>query len=228
VEGFDYGIAVASCYLLGFRDLFGNVIILKGFYQAEMEIEEIISKITKLRREILPSQAFPDKSLAPVISDPSIFRRISGEKKTKGPSIARMLHDEATRQGARVSFVRGNNDIINGIAKVQTYLHPQRFHRHPVTNELNSPYIYFADDLDFMADEFNNYFWAKDTQTGEPKDKPQDKDDHGMDTTKYIVSKMPTIAKIKPVQAVQVKMPGYLLWHEYEERQDRRRMARSA
>lgn len=203
LEGYDFGIAVPSCYLCGFTDAWGNVFIVDGFYEKgeDFAVEEQRDEIKRLR-DVYGVYGNP-----PILSDPAIFRRTSASNRTIGQSTADILYDNG--QGVRV--VRGNNDILNGIIKVSAYLAPSRMHRHPLTGDHGAPHLYITDNLQFVADEFGSYMWNVNSK-GDRDDKPRDKDDHAMDTIKYMLSRRPEISKLP--QYVRPKPPSYLRWQQ--------------
>jgi len=104
-----------------------------------------------------------------------------------------------------------NNDIITGVAKVGAYLGDQPTHPHLITGAPSGPLLYFVDDLEFIQDEITNYYWDKST-LGDMQDKPIDRDDHALDTLKYMLSHLPDPSEIKiPKSAV---IPPWMFWHE--------------
>ena len=117
---------------------------------------------------------------------------------------------------------RGNNDISNGIVKVNQYLIPQHNHQNPITGEYGMPYMFISDELEFFINEINDYYWMK-NPTGEQMDKPVDKNDHAMDTIKYMLSNRPNISKL----FIQPKVKE-VEWRQWGERdlQDTRRNVR--
>lgn len=203
VEGYDHGLAVQSCYLFGFVDPFGNIIYLDGFYDKEQSPEESARKIKKIRYNYLGTL----RTKKPVLADPAIFKRGAGDKKVVGRRVSDMFLEEGIVMRA------GNNDIMGGIAKVQSYLIPQKGHLNPITGDFPSPYMYYSDELTFLSDEFGSYYWQKDTD-GESEDKPQDRRDHGMDTIKYTMTDRPKASEIivKPLR----RKPSYMCWHEQD------------
>lgn len=204
-EGYDFGIAVPSCYLMGAADAWGNVFVFDGFYERgeNMPVEDQREAIIDMRR------SYSVHGNPPVMADPQIFRRTSATRRTVGQSTADIFYDN----GRGVRMVRGNNDIANGIIKVASYLAPSRMHAHPLTGEFGAPHLYFADTLEFVADEFGTYMWNTNSRS-EREDKPRDKDDHAMDTLKYLLSRRPAIATL-PQFAVP-KPPAYMKWHQRE------------
>ncbi len=181
VEGFDFGIASPSCYLIGFKDQYGRVYILDGFYKKEMSLEEIGYNIVTLRRKY-SGLINIDTS---IIADPAIWKRTVVAKQGKGAETIKQLLQE----GFDLSFKPGQNDILNGIAKVGSYLNLWPL-PHPFNNSIaQAPLIFFSSHLHFLADEFGSYFWETDGM--ERIDKPIDKNDHGMDAIKYILSYFP-------------------------------------
>tara|TARA_R110000823_G_scaffold11710_7_gene39564 strand:+ start:721 stop:2268 length:1548 start_codon:yes stop_codon:yes gene_type:complete len=207
LEGYDYGLAVPYCYLLGFCDSLGNVFIMAGAYEKECVLEDQFAAIKHLRHKysVEPSNM--------ILADPDIFRRKSVGKKLVGKSIADFFLEE------NIMCVRGNNDISNGIVKVNQYLVPQRNHQNPITGEYESPYIYISDELEFFINEMSDYYWQK-SPTGEQIDKPIDKDDHAMDTLKYMLSNRPNISKL--VKQVIRKDVGWRQWGERDIQEDRK------
>jgi hypothetical protein len=201
IEGYDFGIAVPSCYLIAQCDAWGNVFLIDGFYKRgeDMPVEEQRDEIKRLR------DSYGISGSAPIFADPSIFRRTNASNRTIGNSTADILWDG----GRGVRLIRGNNDIVNGIIKVSAYLAPMRMHPHPLTGEHGAPHLYVADTLEFVSDEFGTYRWKKNGR-GDVEDVPVDKDDHAMDTIKYLLSRRPEIAKL-PNYAIP-KPPSYMTW----------------
>lgn len=200
IEGYDFGIASPSCYLLGFVCPMGAVHIVDGFHTPEMPIETQSAEIARIRASFGVDQ---DEI---VYGDPSIFRRNVAQAKLVGKSIVDLFYDEP----AKVKFRRGNNDILNGIVKVQSYLSPQPFMTNPYNGDTTAPLLYFSDHLPFISDEMTSYMWAKDPN-GKSLDKPVDKNDHAMDTLKYMLSDRPQVGTIL---LEQMRQPQYLQWHE--------------
>jgi len=85
LEGYDYGLAVPYCYILGFCDDVGNVFLMDGGYEKEVPLDDHIACIKHLRSKY---QLAPDNMM---LSDPDIFRRKSVGKKLVGKSIADMF-----------------------------------------------------------------------------------------------------------------------------------------
>lgn len=199
LEGYDYGLAVPYCYLCGFTDEYGNVFIIDGGYEKEQPLDDHILRIKECRTEY----GIPDNNF--LYADPDIFRRKGTGKKTVGLAISDMFMQDG------LLAVRGNNDITNGIIKVGQYLTPQRNHANPITKELNSPYIYVSEHLEWLINEFTAYYWRK-TPTGDVMDKPMDRDDHAMDTIKYMLSHRPNVSKL--IQAAHRPDVGWRKWGE--------------
>ena len=210
IEGYDYGLAVPFCYIMGFCDDKGNVFLLDGAYEKELPLEDHLNMIKEIREQY---QVDPSNM---ILSDPDIFRRKSVGKKLVGKSIADMFLEEG------IMCIRGNNDIANGIVKVNQYLVPQRNHQNPVTGLWEAPYLYVSDKLEWWISEISDYYWQK-NPTGEQIDKPIDKDDHAMDTTKYMLSNRPNVSKL-----IVGKNPKEVGWRQWGERdiQEERRIAR--
>jgi hypothetical protein len=186
IEAYDHGIAKPACYLLAFVDGFGNVFVFDGFHQAEASVDTLAQMIKQKRRNLhnMFGKSLDDSH---VLADPAVFRRTSGDKRTVGVSVAGMYAECGIR------MVRANNDIVSGIAKVQGYLAVDSSHRHPIKLEYGSPRIFFCNNLQFIDAEIVDYYWKKDQQ-GEYDDLPMDRNDHAMDTLKYLLSHRPRVA----------------------------------
>jgi hypothetical protein len=206
VEGYDFGIAQPSCYLLAFVDLVGIVHIVDGFYKPEYNIKDQAKHIKSIRA------AHGVNADDPIYGDPSIFRRTSLKDGTIGPSTSSMFHDEDDD----IIFQRGNNDITNGIVKVSGYLNVHPGVEHPYSGDNHSPMLFVADHLDFIDNEMTAYMWQKDSSTQKPIDKPVDRDDHACDTIKYLLSRRPDVGGI--IEELN-KPPAYLSWGEREDSQ---------
>lgn len=202
VEAYDFGIASPSCYLLAFVDLLGGVHIVDGFYEKEMTIKKQSEQIKLIRARYGVDQSNV------IYGDPSIFRRTAQKAGTVGISTSEMFWQEGS-----ISFRRGNNDILNGITKVQAYIAAQPHMVNPYTGDTNAPMLYVSDHLTFVSDEATAYMWQKDV-TGKPVDKPVDRDDHAMDTIKYLLSDAPEVGKLLlDLNTV----PSYMKWQEHGE-----------
>ena len=207
LEGYDYGLAVPYCYLLGFVDDKGNIFLMDGGYEKETSVELQIARIKECRSTYnVPGQNH-------VFADPDIFRRKPGSGKTVGRTIADMFLADG------IYATRGNNDIANGIVKVSQYLIPQRNHQNPITGEYNAPYMYVSDELEFVINEFGDYYWKRDTR-GDIVDVPIDKNDHAMDTIKYMLTHRPNIAKL--IKLTNTEPVGWRKWGERDVQEERR------
>ncbi len=187
IEAFDHGIVVPSCYLFGYVDMDGNVVVLDGFYMPELSPEQIATLIKQTRAKYCGKDEI--KSIP--FADPSVFRRVSGQTKTVGTSTAELIRDH----GRGVAMQRANNDIINGILKVQTHLNLSDFHMNPFTGEYGAPHLYISDKCQFFIEEISDFYWTTD-KDGDREDKPQDKDDHAMDALRYLLTRRPFLSKM--------------------------------
>ena len=214
IEGYDYGLAVPACYMIAFVDVDGSIHILDGFYEKEMSISHQADRIKKIRRTLFGSADIGTE----VFADPSIFRRGPGGNKLVGKSVADMFKDEDIR------MTRGNNDIQNGIVKCSSYMAPAAFHQNPYTLEHPAPRLYVNASLNWFSDEINGYYWRRDSQ-GDFVDMPIDKNDHAMDTLKYMLSRQPIIPIIK-ASSTHAQDIVTNMWHEQDERGHTQKRAR--
>jgi hypothetical protein len=219
LEGYDYGLAVPFCYILAFCDHLGNVFIMDGAYQKESPLDHHINgkhveedntdylgiKDLRAMYEVDPANM--------ILADPDIFRRKTIGKKLVGSSIADLFLED------NIMCIRGNSDITNGILKVNQYLGVQRNHQNPISGEYNAPFLYVSDKLDWWLDEISDYYWKK-NPTGEQMDIPIDKNDHAMNTTKYLLSHRPNISKL--IVSKTPKTVGWMQWGERDVEEKRR------
>src|SRR5690606_14608606 len=90
VEGYDFGMAAASCYMLAYVDPRGNVLVCDGFYQKEMLLRDQVIEIAKIRRNW-----GVDPSILVSYAEPDIFRRRAAGKNVVGKTISDMFLEES-------------------------------------------------------------------------------------------------------------------------------------
>lgn len=203
IEGYDWGLAQPSCYTLAFVTPEKHVIIVDGFYKKEMSLDEQVASIRRIRAEW--SVELDD--MHKVLADPNIFGRKTVHKRTVGKTIAEMFKDEG------IQMKRGNNDINNGVIKVGAYLNLDFKLLHPIKRAAPSPRLFVNAKLDWWTDECSGYYWQQ-SASGERIDKPIDRNDHAMDTARYLLSDMPDIGRYSIPAAERV--PSWMLWQERE------------
>lgn len=189
VEGYDFGIIVPCCYLLGFTDRYNNLIICDGFYkpESEMRIGVQQKRIHEIRAE------WGVDEVANTWADPQVFKRTAVAKNTAAKTI-KQLFDEGDYG---VHFKRAENEILSGLTKVNQYLGIRDNHRHPTTKVMGAPHVFFATELEWIQTEFTAYYWKIDT-AGQRTDEPIDVNDHAMNTIKYMLAKAPDLATRVP------------------------------
>lgn len=199
LEGYDYGIASPSCYLLAFVDHLGNVFVVDGFYRKEYALEDQAREIRNIRRKY----GYDDPSF--IRADPAVFKRTAG--KDIGQTVASLI----TTTNNDIQMFPGNNDIMSGITKVRSFLKQWPHHVHPIDNSSNAPSMFFSSILEFMFNEFSSYFWKTDS-SGEREDIPNDSNDHAMDTLKYLLT---DVVERALVSKLQNRIPAYMTdWME--------------
>lgn len=198
IEGYDFGIASPSCYLLAFVDPDYKVHILDGFHRKEFDVKDQAAAILAIRARYGVGDSI-------IFADPSIFRRMRVNSATVGKSTPDLFWDYG-----KLRFRRGNNDILNGILKVQSYLAVQGSLRHPYSGDSYSPLLFCSDKLDFIPDEMSAYMWKRDAHDV-PQDNPIDDNDHAMDTIKYLLSEQPDVGTIT---SELNDVPAYMMWRE--------------
>lgn len=199
IQGFDLGIGKPSCYLCGFVDDHGRIFIIDGFYTPGLTHHQIAVKITEIQERYYNYIDFRD----PIWADPQIFKRnqVVGETIT---TVGKAL------QEAGLYIKAGQNAIESGIMKLSGYLSIVD-NLHYLDDTQPGPGIYFSEELSFIADEFLGYFW-KTNDVGDRIDVPNGRNDHAMDTLKYLVSRMPD-----PTELIYKKphlVPEIMKWQE--------------
>lgn len=191
IEGYDFGMTEPSCYLLGFVDRYKNLFIVNGFYKPELELA--LEDQKKLIHEMRNELGAEDETIN---ADPAIYKRTQITRNSGAKTIAQLLNAGTFGVRTRAS----DNNIERGITKVNNYLAVSDYHRHPITQELGAPHFYVATELVEVINEFTSYYWKVGTD-GKRMDIPVDKNDHAMNTIKYIVSREPDLA-------VRIKQPA--------------------
>lgn len=216
LESYDHGIAKPACYLNSFTDFAGNVFVFDGIYEKEKSIEWLANEINSKRRN-MSNLVGPLEDLPAILADPAIFKRVSGNSKTVGVSVSGLFSELG------LDMQRANNDIVSGVAKVQSYMMIDPLHMHPIDMTRGSPRIFFSNSLNFIDNEIVDYYWRKDT-AGEYEDTPMDRNDHAMDALKYLLSRRPRVAHFVPM--TKELPPAFMRWHEMKpsgNSQDKRR-----
>lgn len=203
-EGYDFGQASPSCYGLSFTTPHNQVILCDGFYKPEMSVDDQCTEIKRIREQWRSYNTEYDS----IYADPSIFNRKATTRHVVGDTIAKMFSDGG------VKMRRGNNDIANGIVKVQSYMAINRKLTHPITKTLCAPRLFVNMDLTWFNDEVTAYYWKQNT-SGQRTDTPNDANDHAMDMTKYLLSDAPDVGKFFTPSHSYV--PPWMTWQENAE-----------
>ena len=203
IEGFDFGMVKPSCYLFGFVDTLGRVIVVDGFYKPTPDLDWAGPEINRIRSLYYGWINVENK----LIADPAIFKRTVFKRGvgTSATTVAKVLQEDHD-----IHCTPGQNAIEAGVTKVSSYLNPHAMMSF-IAEGKPGPLIYFNRKLSFIEDEFDAYFWKTDSE-GERLDEPSDRNDHAMDTIKYMLSKRPEAMKFMYYQPA-VK-PEYLEWQE--------------
>jgi hypothetical protein len=205
IEGYDFGISSPSCYLFGFVDDWGRVIVLDGYYKRNFHYTHQPAEVIKIRSKYAHLINVDEL----IRADPSIFKQKVIEKHVDtGTPIAHLL------SAAGMECRPATNDITTGVAKVAAYIADQPTHPHVITEKTPGPLLYFVDDLDFISDEITNYYWDR-TSSGEHVDRPIDRDDHAMDAIKYMLSHQPEPSEL--VLPHDKTPKPWMFWHEEDD-----------
>lgn len=205
IEGYDFGIVEPSCYLLAFTDRRGNIFIVEGFYKPEQELSigEQQKRITEMRKLW---GADPDNV---IWADPALAKRTAPSRNAGTRTIMGLFAEGDYGVRMRAS----DNAVSSGLTKVNTYLSIMKHHTNPFTGIKEAPHLYVATELGFVASEFTSYYWQQDT-SGKRVDTPVEKNDHAMNTIKYMLAKAPDLA------IRERKLPVTHHLHQWTERPD--------
>jgi phage terminase large subunit len=206
IEAYDHGMASPSCYGLGFTDHLNNTFLLDGHYEAECSVERMAKIINEKRKRMFDLIGY-ELELRPILADPAIFRRGTGSAQQVGKTVASLYREED------IQMTRANNDIVSGIAKVQSYIAIDTYHTNPLTGNMGAPRFYHNRELTWFESEITDYYWKKDG-AGEYEDKPNDRKDHAMDMTKYFFTHRPKVAVF--IKKIEKLPPKFLRWGEVE------------
>lgn len=213
LEGYDHGIVVPACYLLAIVDRYSNTYVIDGHYAPAPKIDVFVDKIKEIRKKwnVLPSD--------PIYADPAIFRKTATGKDIVGPTVSELYQEEG------ILMQRGNNNIESGIAKISSHLSMMKMHYNPVKEEFGAPHLFFSSDLEFIDNEFGDYYWNRNI-AGDNVDKPRDTNDHALDTIKYMFSRRPQIGKPHKKVIKQIDRRVTHHWNEMPNQNDQRVLPR--
>jgi len=200
LEGFDFGIAVPTCYLLGFYDFAGRLFILDGFHEAEMDLNDIGLRIVNLQMQYQGLINFDH----PIYADPAIFKRSIIDKTGRRADTIKSI----LTNSFNLDMVGGQNPIASGIAKVNAYINVDSFPHFEDQSRHDGNLFYVSSQLPFIAEEFAGYFWK--TEAGQQLDVPNGQNDHAMDTIKYMLSYLPNAETL--MYNVKQQFFGASLW----------------
>src|SRR5690606_17318674 len=117
-------------------------------------------------------------------ADPAVFKRTQVQRNSGAKTIAQIMSQGT--YGVRMKAA--DNEVLRGITKVNMYLTVSDRHRHPLRGEYGAPHLYVASELADVINEFTSYYWRVGTD-GKRVDIPVDKNDHAMNTIKYMLAR---------------------------------------
>lgn len=205
VEGFDLGLVKPSCYLLGFTDHMERLFLLDGFYFPTPIIDKACEEILKIREKYWEYLDYED----PIWADPAIFRKtVIGRSGQQVDTVAKIFARDYD------IFVKpAQNDITSGIMKVASYLEPVDGMYFNDTKPVG-PLLYICNELDFIQEEIQSYFWKPSPDGDGHEDEPKDGNDHAMDAIKYMLSKLPEASRL--LYKVPKQLPEWMKWQEQQ------------
>jgi len=166
----------------------GNVYVTKEYYQAGKLVSENAQGI----KETIKGEPWEGTDGTLMIwGDPST----AGKNGIDGKSVQQAYMENGV-------YIRpANNHVAAGILKVQEYLKPVQFKKHPLTGLSPAPSLYIFKTCPALIDEFKTYEWEK-TPPGkeqEAPEKPKKYKDHALDSIRYGIMAI-TERAVKPKQ----------------------------
>lgn len=183
----DHGYNNPTAWLWHWVDPDGNVVTFAEHYESEMIVDDHAE-------QVLLMEARMKRTPTIRVGDPSIAQRNA----VTGDSI------QAQYAIHGVSVILGNNDVIAGINKMNSYQKPGPNGR---------PRWYITDNCENLLEEIPKYRWKtwhnkKSERENNPYDVPHKKNDHAVDSCRYFFGLMPDLTPSKHgVPVAEQKLP---------------------
>lgn len=134
----DHGDSAPTCCGWLASDADDNIFVVREYYQPNLLVTQHRKNIFELGRNDPPYQTN--------YADPSIFAKSRGRSATKAPewSIADEWRDQHIGDPrTAISWQPSENDEHATVSRMKEFLFVDPNHRHPITNELGAPHLYF-------------------------------------------------------------------------------------
>lgn len=170
----------------------GTIFVTKEYYEAGKLVSDNAAGI----KETMKGEPWEGTDGTLMIwGDPST----AGKNAIDGKSVQQAYMEHGV-------YIRpANNNVAAGILKVQEYLKPVQFRKHPFKNTSPAPNLYIFNTCKALIDEFKLYEWEK-TPPGkerEAPEKPKKYKDHALDAVRYgIMAITERAVKPKPPSTV--------------------------
>ena len=150
-----------------------------------------------------------------------IYTVIDAQAAQQDPNTGRSVIDEYNDHG--IIVIQSDRHVIAGVNRIGEWLRLDPEHPHPVTGETREegwPRLYIFKNCVNLREHLPQYQWKKHPPTKEedPEEKPLKKDDHDVDSLRYLLMQRPAPSKIpmnfstqpqdKYWQRVREKMEG--------------------
>ena len=194
VAGYDFGVNDPTTFIIGAEHPDTGVVYFYDEYSQQNrpidyhaeKIRDMMSYINTKGDRVFYDMAFP------IQADPAIRKRNERDLQS---------HQEYFRKRSGLYLEPADNRIMFGIAKVINMGYLKRF--------------YFFETLHKTKEEFRNYTYKIDRNTGLPMDEPVDKNNHLMDAMRYAIVRMPENYKPSASYAQPSYYEGELGAHVY-------------
>lgn len=202
IESYDYGLVSPSCLLIGFVDDWGRVFVIDGFYKKNFHYEDQVVERARLMTKYSHLIDFTE----PIKADPAIWKtHVVAKVRDTADTIATLL------MGKGWDITPASNEIMSGIGRVNGYIAGRPQVPHPITGKEGAPLFYVANELTWLWEEVQAYYWKK-NPNGENIDEPMDDNDHAMNSMKYMLSHLPEPSEIELPDHLKPK--PWMFWQE--------------
>jgi len=185
----------ATACLWGAQDYNGNIFIYKEYKSYNNIVSNHAKMIKSLSRVKVDGQIIDDHFAYTVI-DPSTHAK----NKVSKDGVSFSVSDEYLDHG--IATIAAQNDVIAGINRVKEYLKIDTEHYHPYKQMdgepvKGAPHLYVFSSCTELVEEIQQYKWKQafgtntNTEADDIKERPRKKNDHLVDTLRYMIMSRP-------------------------------------
>lgn len=212
-ESIDHGRRNPTAILFARFDDKGNAFIVDEHYQAGRLVSFHAGKILDKRAQL--DAGYPRYTV------------IDASAAQQDPNTGRSVIDEYNDLG--ITVVSSDRHVLAGVNRIGEWLRLDPSHPHPVTNETREegwPHLWIFKNCVNLIEHLKQYQWQKPKITSEEDDpeKPLKKDDHDVDSLRYLLMQRPPPSS-PPMD--YHKNPQDRYWRKIRERAEGRKKGHS-